>query len=257
MTTISKHAKLSLVGAGPGAIDLITVKGINALKQADIVLYDALVNTDLLDYAPANAHKIFVGKREGVPSAGQDAINKLIVEYALTHGHVVRLKGGDPFVFGRGHEELAYAKAFGIPVEVVPGISSSISLAALQQIPVTSRGYSDSFWVITGTTKTGELSTEIYQASKSNATVVILMGINKLAKIAEVFQESGKGETAVALIQNGSLPNEKIALGSIDTIVEVAAAQQIEAPAVIIIGKVVELHPSFLAQYYLANAGLN
>ena len=156
-----KKPYLTLVGAGPGDPELFTLKGVKALSTADVVLYDALVNKDLLDYAPAKAQKVFVGKRAGKHSLKQEEINELIVEYAFNYGHVVRLKGGDPFVFGRGHEEIAYAAAFGIDSSVVPGISSSIAVPEMQKIPVTARGYSESFWVVTGTTKEGELSKDI------------------------------------------------------------------------------------------------
>jgi uroporphyrin-III C-methyltransferase len=130
-----KNRKLILVGAGPGDPSLITIKGMEALKQADAILYDALVHPDLLNYAKANAVKIFVGKRAGEHSMKQDEINQLIVETAFMYGNVVRLKGGDPFIFGRGYEELEFVRKFGLATEVIPGVSSSTGLTALQQIP--------------------------------------------------------------------------------------------------------------------------
>ena len=237
--------RLTLVGAGPGDLDLVTVKAINAIAAADVILYDALVNPGLLNYAPDHALKIYVGKRKGNHSYTQEQINSLIVDYAFSYGHVVRLKGGDPFVFGRGHEELSYAGLFNIETNVVPGLSSSIAVPALQGIPVTSRGTSESFWVITGTTSKGQLSADIALAAQSTATVVILMGLGKLKEITEVFRQHGKENAAVAIIQDGSLPGEKIALGTIDTILEVAASEKIAAPGVIVIGEVVKLHESF------------
>lgn len=239
------HPKISLVGAGPGDADLISLKGLKTLSTANVVLYDALVNEDLLDFAPADAVRIFVGKRASHHSYSQQEINKLLVSYARSHGHVVRLKGGDPFVFGRGGEELEYAAAHDIPTTVVPGISSSIALAGLQGIPLTHRGVSESFWVITGATTTGVISADIYAAAKTAATVVVLMGLNKLAEIAQVYQQEGRGLLPVAVIQNGSLPDERIALGTIDTIVDQAAEQHIGAPAVIVIGEVVAKHELF------------
>ncbi|MDQ3395072.1 MAG: uroporphyrinogen-III C-methyltransferase, partial [Bacteroidota bacterium] len=143
------YPKITLVGAGPGDPELFTLKGISTLKAADVVLYDALVNEDLLSYIPESALKIYVGKRAGNHSLTQDQINHLMVDMALSYGHVVRLKGGDPFVFGRGHEEISFAKSFNIPTAVVPGISSAVAVAELQQIPLTKRGVSDSFWVLT------------------------------------------------------------------------------------------------------------
>src|ERR1700761_2584132 len=171
-----KEPRITLVGAGPGDADLITVKGIKALKTADVVLYDALVNEELLDFAPERATKVYVGKRSGDHSFSQEAINKLMIDYALNYGHVVRLKGGDPFVFGRGYEELDFAASYSIPAQVIPGISSSIGVPGLQHIPVTHRGLSESFWVVTGTTAKGAVSKDIYDAARTNATVVVLMG---------------------------------------------------------------------------------
>ena len=237
--------KLTIAGAGPGDVDLVTVKTIQALASADIVLYDALVNPELLKYVPLGVKKIYVGKRNSNHTYTQDQINALIVDLAFTHGHVVRLKGGDPFVFGRGLEEIQYAESFNIETEYIPGISSSIAVAGLQGIPVTHRGTSESFWVITGTTSSGKLSGDIALAAQSTATVVILMGLNKLQEIVEIYKAQGKNETAVAIIQNGSLATENLALGTIDTIVEIAREEQIAAPAVIVIGEVVKQHKDF------------
>ncbi|MBT8185289.1 MAG: uroporphyrinogen-III C-methyltransferase, partial [Eudoraea sp.] len=143
-----KIPKLTVVGAGPGDIELITLKAIKALGDADVVLYDALVETALLNYAP-DAEHIYVGKRKGCYAYRQDQINELIVSRANSHGHVVRLKGGDPLVFGRGAEEIEYAAKFGLDVQMIPGISSCIAVPGSQNIPVTMRGLAESFWVIT------------------------------------------------------------------------------------------------------------
>jgi len=237
--------KITLVGAGPGDIELITLKGINALKTAHVVLYDALVNTELLNYAPQDALKIYVGKRNNQHAYSQEQINTLLVDMAYSYGHVVRLKGGDSFVFGRGKEELDYADAFNIETDLIPGLSSSIAVPALAGIPVTHRGVSESFWVITGTTKDNELSEDIFAAAKSNATVVILMGLSKLKEITAIFSNEGKSDTSIALIQDGSLPTQKIALGTISTIVDIAKENNIKAPAVIVIGDVVKLESKF------------
>ena len=242
---IETYPKLTLAGAGPGDVDLITVKAVQALSSADIVLYDALVNPELLKYIPLGVKKIYVGKRNNDHSYTQDQINALIVDFAFTYGHVVRLKGGDPFVFGRGLEEIQYAELFNIETEYIPGISSSIAVAGLQGIPVTHRGTSESFWVITGTTSSGKLSADIALAAQSTATVVILMGLNKLKEITEIYRSTGKNDAAVAIIQNGSLQTENIALGTIDTIVDIAHDEQIAAPAIIVIGEVVKNHKDF------------
>ncbi|NQD69467.1 uroporphyrinogen-III C-methyltransferase [Sphingobacterium shayense] len=236
---------ITLVGAGPGDPDLITLKGIKAIRDADVILYDALVNLEVLEHAKPSCTKIYVGKRAERISTSQDYINKLLVDYALTHGHVVRLKGGDPFVFGRGGEELDYVRQFNIPTAVVPGISSSIGLTGLQQIPLTYRGISESFWVITGATSDGHLSEDLYTAVKTNATVVVLMGHAKLDQIIALYKENGRGELPIALIQNGSLPNERIALGTIDTIIEESNKKTIGVPAIIVLGEVVSKHLAF------------
>ena len=236
---------VTLVGAGPGDPDLITLKGIKAIKKADVILYDALVNEKLLDLAPEHCVKIYVGKRAERLSTKQESINQLLVDYALTHGDVVRLKGGDPFVFGRGGEEIAFVRKHGIETAVVPGISSAIGLTGLQQIPLTYRGESESFWVITGSTKDGNLSEDLYQAVKTDATVVVLMGYGKLKEIVELYQSYGRGELPIALIQNGSLPTERIALGTIDTILDEAKEKLLGVPAIIVIGEVVRKHQDF------------
>lgn len=240
-----KEPKITLVGAGPGDPELITLKGANALKSADVVLYDALVNEALLAYANPAAIRIYVGKRSGAHSFSQDAVNKLMVDYALNYGHVVRLKGGDPFVFGRGYEELDYALNYNIPTQVIPGLSSSISVPGLQQIPVTHRGLSESFWVVTGTTASGEMSNDLYEAVRTKATVVVLMGLNKLSEIVKLYQNEGKGKLPVAAIQSGSTEEERIAVGLVNTIEELVVEKDIKAPALLIFGEVVSLHPSF------------
>ena len=237
--------KVTLVGAGPGDPDLITLKGIKAIREADAILYDALVNEELLSFAKPSCALIYVGKRAERISTSQDYINKLLVDYALTHGHVVRLKGGDPFVFGRGGEEIDYIRQFNIPTQVIPGISSSVGLTGLQQIPLTYRGISESFWVITGSTSDGQLSDDLKSAVHTKATVVVLMGYAKLAQIVDFYQQHGKGQLPIALIQNGSLPTERIALGRIDTILDEAKRHLVGVPAIIVLGEVVAKHLEF------------
>ena len=230
--------RLTVVGAGPGDVELITLKAIRSLEDADVVLYDALVDPALLDYAPEAEH-IFVGKRKGCYSFQQKQINELIVQRAFACGHVVRLKGGDPFVFGRGAEEMVYAASYGVAVQLVPGISSCISVPASQQIPVTKRGASESFWVITGTTRNHELSGDVKLAALSSATVVILMGMSKLPAIVELFEKAGKCDLPVAVIQNGTRADEKLGIGTISTIVPIVEANELANPAIIVIGEVV------------------
>ncbi|WP_394801712.1 uroporphyrinogen-III C-methyltransferase [Tenacibaculum finnmarkense] len=232
--------KLTVIGAGPGDVDLITLKAIKVLKIADVVLYDALVNDELLSYINPKAEVIFVGKRRGCYRYQQEQINELIVARAKSHGHVVRLKGGDPFIFGRGAEEMEYAAKFNVAVAVVPGISSSLAVAASQNIPLTKRGYAESFWVITGTTKEHKLSSDIALASKSNATVVILMGMGKLSEIVSLFKQENKHDLPVAIIQNGTTSEEKIGIGTVDTIEQIVLKNQLENPAIIVLGEVVK-----------------
>ncbi len=240
MESTKKTPTLTVVGAGPGDPELITLKAIKAIENADVILYDALVNDELLAYASNKAELIFVGKRKGCYAYQQEQINDLIVSRAKTHGHVVRLKGGDPFIFGRGAEEIDYARQFGIETYVVPGISSSFAVPAYQGIPLTKRNASESFWVITGTTKLHQLSSDVKLAAKSTATVVILMGMGKLSEIVQVFKAQNKHEVSVAVIQNGTTIKEKVGFGTIDTIERVVEENQLSSPAIIVIGDVVK-----------------
>lgn len=230
--------KLTVVGAGPGDPELITVKAIKALQSASVVLYDALIDETLLGYAPLAEH-IFVGKRKGCYAYQQEQINELIVQRAHAKGHVVRLKGGDPFVFGRGAEEMEYAAANGLETAFVPGISSALAVPGYQNIPLTKRGSSESFWVITGTTKEHQLSNDVKLAAKSTATVVILMGMSKLTEILSLFKSEGKNETPVAIVQNGTTSEEKMGIGTVETIEKVVEEEQLSNPAIIVIGEVV------------------
>lgn len=245
--------KLTVVGAGPGDPDLITLKAIKAIASADIIMYDALVNKELLQYASKKAELIFVGKRKGCYAYQQNQINELIVVSALRGNHVVRLKGGDPFIFGRGAEELDYAKEYAIEVAVVPGISSSAAVPAYQGIPLTKRNASQSFWVITGTTKSHEISTDIALAAKSTATVVILMGMGKLSEIVSIFSSEGKADTPIAIIQNGTRKDEKVGIGTISSIEAIVEEKQLSSPAIIIIGEVVNQRVDLVSMYEKAN----
>ena len=239
---------ISLVGAGPGDPELLTLRGLRALQTADVVLYDALVDERLLAHVPPDAPRIYVGKRAALHHRTQDQINRLLVRKAYEYGHAVRLKGGDPYVFGRGHEELEYAQQIGIRVTVVPGVSSCISVPELAGVPVTRRGVSESFWVMTATTRDGSLSRDIADAARSRATAVILMGVRRLGAIAEVFARAGRGETPAMVIQSGSLPEERRVVGTVADIAERAAAAEIGAPGIILIGDVVSLSPEAALQ---------
>jgi len=235
-----KKSRLSLVGAGPGDPELITLKAIKIIAAADVILYDALVNKEILAHASTNSIKKFVGKRYGCHSLSQQDINILIIEYAHSYGHVVRLKGGDPFVFGRAMEEIDAAQSAGIPVEVIPGISSALAVPASQMIPLTCRGVNESFWVTTGTTQSGEISGDIKLAAQSNASVIILMAMSKLEEIMDVFRANGKSATPVAIIQEGTTKNEKIVIGTVNDIAYRAQYMGLANPAIIVVGEVVK-----------------
>ena len=239
--------KITLVGAGPGDPDLISIKGVNALKTANVILYDALVDERILAYSQQNSIKVYVGNPSGDENFSQDVVNQLMVDYALNFGHVVRLKGGDLFVFGRGYEELDYAASYSIKTEIIPGISSAISVPGLQGIPVTHKGLSESLWILSGTDSKGNLSTELAAAARSNATVVVLLGFERLAEIVTIYQEAGKGGLPAAVIQNGSMKNEKTAIGLVNTLVEVAEEKGIDnvGPVLLIFGTAVQLHTDF------------
>lgn len=242
-----KTPKLTIVGAGPGDVDLITIKAVKALEAADVVLYDALVNEELLHYAP-QAENVFVGKRFGCHAYSQDQINELIVVMAKKHGHVVRLKGGDPFVFGRGSEEIEYANQFGLETAIVPGISSALGVPASNGISLTQRSISESFWVITGTTSDHKLSKDVSLASQSSATVVILMGMHKLNEIVTLYQKNRTDDLPIAIIQNGTTAAQKKVSGKISSILELVKEKELASPAIIIIGEVVG-HSSKLTSF--------
>ncbi|MCG2613509.1 uroporphyrinogen-III C-methyltransferase [Terrimonas sp. NA20] len=232
-------AKLSLVGAGPGDPELITLKAIRVLQKADVILYDALANEELLRYAGSSAILHFAGKRFGCHSLSQQEINQCIVDYGAKHANIVRLKGGDPFVFARAMEELEAARAAGMEVEVVPGISSCIAAPVSAMIPLTCRGVNESFWVTTGTTQSGEISPYVQIAAGSSATVIILMAMNKLEQIADIFAGAGKASTPVAIIHEATTTRQKIVTGTIRDIVFRSQHAGLTNPAVIIIGEVV------------------
>ncbi|MEI9921641.1 MAG: uroporphyrinogen-III C-methyltransferase [Bacteroidota bacterium] len=231
---------LTLVGAGPGDPELLTLKAIKAIRAADVVLYDALVSDEILALIPQGIPAWSVGKRAGVHSHLQEDINSIIVKLAHKHGHVVRLKGGDPFVFGRGYEEMHYAAQHGLSVAVVPGISSALAVPASVNVPLTARGISESFFVITGTTKTGDMSNDIRLAAQSTATVVILMGLTHIGVIMDEFKSAGKADVAVTVIENGTLPQSRSVTGTVSNIEDLVATNNIAAPAVIVVGRVVE-----------------
>ncbi len=232
--------ELYVVGAGPGDPELLTLKAYKVLQTAAVILYDNLANQALLALAPAACECIYVGKKPYGAYTPQETIHELIREKAFSHGRVVRLKGGDPYIFGRGFEEVLFARSHGIATHYVPGISSMQALG-FEDIPLTHRLVSEGVWVLTGTKKDGALSADLRLAMQSNATVVVYMGLKKVAEIAETYREMGRGATPAAVVQHVSLPQRKAATGQVQHLPELVAAHGITYPALIVIGDVVGL----------------
>lgn len=233
--------QLFVIGAGPGDPELLTMKAYKVLQRADAILYDNLANKDLLALAKPACEIVYVGKQPYGAYTPQETIHELIKQYAYSKGSVVRLKGGDPFIFGRGFEEVLYARANGIETHYIPGISS-MQASGFLDIPLTHRAVSEGIWVVTGTKKDGKLSTDLQLAMQSNATVVIYMGMKQLAAIAETYISAGCGDTPAAIIQHASLPHQKAATGLVKDLPEIAKQHHLTYPAIIIIGAVVSLN---------------
>jgi uroporphyrin-III C-methyltransferase len=235
--------KVFLVGAGPGDPKLLTVKAVELLKEADVVIYDRLVGEQILNLAPAKAEKIYVGKRTGKHEVPQDKITELIIEKAQEAGKIVRLKGGDPFIFGRGGEEAEALVEKGIEFEVVPGISSSVAAPMYAGIPLTHRDYAASVAIITGH-RAGDAEKVIEWAKIAGVvdTMVILMGVESLDSITNKLLEGGVSPSKpVAIVESGTYPQQKTLISTLGNIVEEAQKKQIKPPAVIVLGEVVNL----------------
>jgi uroporphyrin-III C-methyltransferase len=234
--------RVVLVGAGPGDPELITVKGLGWLRRAEVVVYDRLVAPSLLDEAPAAALRIYAGKSRGRHCIPQSAITPLLIHHAAAGRLVVRLKGGDPFVFGRGGEEALACRAASIPVEVVPGISSAVAVPAAAGIPVTHRGLASSFAVVTGHEDPSKPRTEVDWAAlaRSVETLVVLMGVGSLPTIAARLVAAGRAaSTPAAVISRGTTPAQQVVTGTLADIAE--RARHLSPPATIVIGEVVRL----------------
>lgn len=247
-----------LVGAGPGAADLITVRGLRYLRQADVVLYDRLVAIELLEEAPAHAQRIHVGKVPGQPHMAQDEINRLMIHLACQGLTVVRLKGGDPFVFGRGGEEALALRAAGVPCQVVPGVSSAFAVPAAVGIPLTHQHLARSFAVISGharpplserlaggpqATSCATLPEYDWDALAAMDTVVCLMGVKTLPALAQRLLAAGRApQTPVAIIEWGTMPAQRVIIGPLAEIAEIADKARVRPPATIVLGNVVALH---------------
>jgi uroporphyrin-III C-methyltransferase len=236
--------KVYLVGAGPGDPELITVKGLRCLRAADVVVYDRLVNSVLLDEVPASAQRIFVGKQPGRCSLRQEEINALLVEHAQLGRTVVRLKGGDPFVFGRGGEEALALVEAGIAFEIVPGISSAIAVPAYAGIPVTHRSQSGALTIVTGH-ETPEHAAPLVNweaLAQLDGTLVILMGVATLSLISQKLVQAGMDPAIpAAVIEQGTIARQRVVRGSLADIAERVTTAGLHSPAVVVVGRVVDL----------------
>lgn len=241
---MASHGFVSLVGAGPGDPDLITVKGLRRLREADVVVYDALVNPKLLRECRPGAELIAAGKRAGRHSASQEWITALLIEKAAAGLLVVRLKGGDPFVFGRGGEEAEALWAAGIAWEVVPGVTSAIGAPAYAGIPVTHREAASSVTIVTGHEDPSRIETRINWSAlaQSADTLVFLMGLGRLATIAGQLVAHGRpSDTPAAVIRSGTLDEQETVVGILATIADDVARAGLTAPATLVVGEVVRL----------------
>ncbi|AIY89165.1 uroporphyrinogen-III C-methyltransferase [Geoglobus acetivorans] len=231
-----------IVGSGPGDPELLTLKALRLIREADVILYDELIGEDIKELIKRESRAILidVGKRAGKHKKKQDEINELLVKYGKEYDRVVRLKGGDPFVFGRGGEEIEVLAEHGIEFEVVPGITSAIAVPAYAGIPVTHRKYDPALVFITGKQERERLDWEAL--ARLNATIVILMGVSNLRENVEKLLNHGKDpNTLVAIIENGTTEKQRIVRGRLSSIAEIAERENVKAPAVIVIGGVTEV----------------
>jgi len=236
-----RTGKVYLVGAGPGDPGLITVRGLQLLHQAQVIVYDQLVNVELLEEAPSTATRIFVGKQAGRHCIAQEEINRTLIDYARLGCEVVRLKGGDPFVFGRGGEEAEALADAEIPFEIVPGVSSAVAVPAYAGIPVTHRKFASSFAVVTGhEALKGKPAVDWGKLATAVDTLVILMGLHNLSAIvAKLIAHGRSPETPAAVIRRGTTCDQETVIGTLADIVEKSAS--LKAPTLIVVGEVVEL----------------
>jgi len=235
--------KVYLVGAGPGHPDLLTIRAVRLLQTADVIVYDRLIQGEVLALAKPGAEKIFVGKYLGNHASRQNEIHELLVRKAKEGRMVIRLKGGDPFVFGRGGEEAEYLTDHGIAFEVVPGVSSCLSAPLSVGIPVTHRDVSSSVAIVTGHNSTGNHDRVNWQALSQADTLVVLMGVHNVGHITQALMAAGRpSDTPAAMIQMAFWPGQQIVVGTLATIREAVHRAGIEAPATLVIGDVVNMH---------------
>jgi uroporphyrin-III C-methyltransferase len=241
---IMKKGKVFICGAGPGDPRLITLRAMELLKTCDIVLYDRLVGKEIIDQVPARTEKVYVGRTVGDPTTHQDRTNELMIKYAKKGKNVLRLKGGDPFVFGRGAEEAEYLVRHGIKFEIVPGITSAIASPEYAGVPLTHRRYSSSVAIVTGHegAEKDELAVRWDRLARAVDTIVVLMGIGQLDQISRDLAMAGmKKSTRVAIIASGTTDKQRVVRGTLGTIAVVAKKAEVKPPAVIVIGRVAGL----------------
>lgn len=233
---------VSLVGAGPGAADLLTLKALQCIERADVVFYDNLVSPDVLARSRRDARKVYVGKRRAFASVRQESINALLVEAARKGQRVVRLKGGDPFIFGRGGEEIETLSRHGVPFEVVPGITAALGCASYANIPLTHRDWSQSVRFVAGNLTGDRINLDWPELARAAQTLVIYMGSRGLGDICgELVKHGMNPETPAALIANGTLPSQRVIEGSVATLADAVSQTNVHGPTIIIIGRVVAL----------------
>lgn len=236
--------KVFITGAGPGDINLLTLRAKAVVEAADVILYDNLINPDILNWAKDGAEKLFVGKLPYCSVITQETINQWMVDRALEGKQVVRLKGGDPMIFGRGAEEASFLKANGIDFEIIPGVTSALAAGAYAGIPMTHRDASQMVLFVTGHTKRGAktgLNFDWQMLSAFDGTIVFYMGVKNIGEITQQLIQAGKSaNTLVAVIENGSLISQRVVTGNLETIAADAVAASIGTPALIIVGEVVK-----------------
>ena len=232
-----------LIGAGPGDPELLTLRAVRLLQRADVVVYDNLVSADVLDFLPAGAERIYAGKRRNEHTMRQEQINALLVKLAGEGKRVVRLKGGDPFIFGRGGEELQTLAAHGVSFEVIPGVTAASGVSSYAGIPLTHRDYAQTCLFVTGHLKDGTADLDWHSLVRPNQTVVIYMGLSGLPDICQRMVHHGApADLPVAVVQDGSTRTQKVVTGTLSTIAERVSAQKLKSPSLTIIGNVVKLH---------------
>jgi uroporphyrin-III C-methyltransferase len=237
--------KVYIVGAGPGDEELITIKAVKILEKADIVFYDRLVNTEILKYANPKAKLVFVGKKDGKHLIEQEKINQMLLDAVKNYKTVVRLKGGDPFLFGRGGEEAIFLAKNKVDFEIIPGVTSAIAVPEVAGIPITHRDFSSSVVILTGHAKNGKLPNFDWEAISKIDTIIILMGVSRRQEIAKKLIEVGKSpETPVIFIENGTTKNQKEIVTNLNEVAE--GNVSVKSPAIFLIGDVVKLREKII-----------